>query len=149
MCNMFSKIMSNTKWYTFFKVLIPSEMKKSKSKEPKYELLKNEDEPDNVELLAENVQWFADWDYLDIITLALKVILWCSLMAFFITLEFGAVFFIFSVFYFMFTNFRKSKKQPGEVSAYSVFNPNCEAIKGTLTGQQLENEIKFGLAGFR
>lgn len=49
----------------------------------------------------------------------------------------------------MFTNFRKSKKQDGEMSAYSVFNKNCEAIKGTLTAEQFENEIKFGLGSLR
>ncbi|GBL96735.1 hypothetical protein AVEN_111868-1 [Araneus ventricosus] len=89
-----------------------------------------------------------DWDYLTITIFALKIVLWCLLMALFITLEFGAVFFIVSVFYVMFTNFRKTAKSSGELSAYSVFNPNCESIKGTLTAQQFENEIKFGLGGF-
>ena len=118
-------------------------MWKFKPKQPLgYQLLSKEDESEDTKLLPE-------WDYLDITTVVLKVILWCSLWAFFITLEFGAVFFIVSVFYFMFTNFRKSKKQDGEMSAYSVFNPNCEAIKGTLTAEQFENEIKFGLGSFR
>lgn len=86
-----------------------------------------------------------DWDYMQITIKVLKVVLWCLLMALFVTLEFGAVFFIISVFYFMFTNFRTTEKSPNELSAYSVFNPHCESIKGTLTAQQFENEIKFGL----
>lgn len=113
-------------------------MKKTKSKEIAYQPLQKDGEIENSSLLS-------DWDYLDIITVVLKVVLWCLLMAFFITLEFGAVFFILSVFYVMFINFRQSKKQHGELSAYSVFNPNCEAIKGTLTAEQFENEIKFGI----
>ena len=115
-------------------------MKKSKGKEYAYHPLKKDDEPE-----IENANFLSDWDYLDIVTCGLKVLLWCSLMAFFVTLEFGAVFFTLSVFYLMFTNFRKSKKESGELSAYSVFNPNCESIKGTLTAEQFENEIKFGL----
>jgi len=87
----------------------------------------------------------SEWDHLDILTFILKCLLWCSLMAFFVTIEFGAVFFIASVFYLMFTNFRKTKKEAGEISAYSVFNPHCESIKGTLTAEQFEHEIKFGI----
>lgn len=115
----------------------------SKPKQPLgYQLLSKDDEPEDTKL-------FPEWDYLDIMTVVLKIVLWCCLWAFFITLEFGAVFFIASLFYFMFTNFRKSEKKVGEISAYSVFNPNCEAIKGSLTAEQFENEIKFGLGGFR
>ena len=32
------------------------------------------------------------------------------------------------------------------MSAYSVFNPNCESIDGTLTAQQFEREIRHGPA---
>ncbi|GFT56913.1 SAYSvFN domain-containing protein 1 [Nephila pilipes] len=100
------------------------------------------DEDENEEPLT------GDWDYMQITIVVLKVVLWCLLMALFVMLEFGAVFFIISMFYFMFTNFRKTEKAPNELSAYSVFNPHCESIKGTLTAQQFENEIKFGLGGF-
>ena len=33
-------------------------------------------------------------------------------------------------------------RRKGEISAYSVFNPGCEAIDGTLTAQQFENELR-------
>lgn len=115
-------------------------------KEPVYQPLKNEEEDKDE---TENTTPHSEWDFLDTATCILKILLWCSLMALFIQLEFGAVFFVVSVFYLMFTNFRKSTKQSGELSAYSVFNPNCEAIKGTLTAEQFENEIKFGLGGLR
>lgn len=65
-------------------------------------------------------------------------------MIIFVKLEFGAVFFIASCFYLIWTNFRSKPKQKGELSAYSVFNPNFEVIDGTLTAEQFENEIKFG-----
>ncbi|GFX62000.1 SAYSvFN domain-containing protein [Trichonephila clavipes] len=105
----------------------------------RYRPLKDEDEND--EPLT------CDLDYMQITIVVLKVVLWCLVMVLFITFEFGAVFFIISVFYFMFTNFRETEKSPNELSAYSVFNPHCESIKGTLTAQQFENEIKFGLGG--
>ena len=37
-------------------------------------------------------------------------------------------------------------RKAGEMSAYSVFNPNCESIDGTLTAQQFEREIRHGPA---
>ena len=37
-------------------------------------------------------------------------------------------------------NFRKA----GEASAYSVFNENCEAIDGTFTAQQFEQNLRRG-----
>jgi len=63
----------------------------------------------------------------------------------FVIAEFGAVFFIFSCLVFIYCNMGEKKRRPGEMSAYSVFNPNCEAIDGTLTAQQFENEIRHGI----
>ncbi|XP_013775459.1 uncharacterized protein LOC106460314 [Limulus polyphemus] len=82
--------------------------------------------------------------YLDIIEVGMKVFFWLLLWFLFIVLEFGAVFFVFSIFYFMYRNFRKTTRKPGELSAYSVFNPNYEAIQGTLKAEQFERELKFG-----
>jgi hypothetical protein len=39
---------------------------------------------------------------------------------------------------------RTRARRPGELSAYSVFNPNCERINGTLTAEQFEREILYG-----
>ncbi|KAH9376069.1 hypothetical protein HPB48_007267 [Haemaphysalis longicornis] len=85
------------------------------------------------------------WTKLDVATLAAKVTLWCLLMTLFVVLEFGAVFFVVSVFYVMFTNFRKRPRIRGELSAYSVFNPNAEAIDGSLTAQDLERQLTMGI----
>ena len=46
----------------------------------------------------------------------------------------------YSVFYInKYTIYFRNKDEP---SAYSVFNPNCESIDGTLTAEQFENEIR-------
>lgn len=85
------------------------------------------------------------WTKLDVATFVAKVTLWCLLMTLFVVLEFGAVFFVVSVFYVMFTNFRKRPRVRGELSAYSVFNPNVEAIDGSLTAQDLERQLTMGV----
>lgn len=60
-------------------------------------------------------------------------------------MEFGAVYFIISALFFIWINTRSEKKKKGEVSAYSVFNPNCEAIQGTINIQQLEKQMGYGV----
>uniref|UniRef100_A0A0C9R0S3 SAYSvFN domain-containing protein n=1 Tax=Amblyomma americanum TaxID=6943 RepID=A0A0C9R0S3_AMBAM len=85
------------------------------------------------------------WTKLDVATFAAKLTLWCLLMTLFVVLEFGAVFFVASVFYVMFTNFRKRPRVRGELSAYSVFNPNVEAIDGSVTAQDLERQLTMGI----
>lgn len=78
---------------------------------------------------------------LDWVVLFLKVIMWLLVQKVFILLEFGAVFFIFSAFLFIWYNLRNEPKKKGEASAYSVFNPNCEVIDGTFTAEQFEREL--------
>jgi len=78
-----------------------------------------------------------------IATIVLKFLLWVGLMTIFVKLQFGAVFFIISVFYLICTNLRSRPKQEGEPSAYSVFNPNCEPIDGTIKAEDLEKQLLF------
>jgi hypothetical protein len=66
------------------------------------------------------------------------------LFSFAIYLEFGAVYFIISGFVIIWANTRTGPKRRGEASAYSVFNPDCEAIDGTLKPEQFEREIRYG-----
>ncbi|XP_042540147.1 SAYSvFN domain-containing protein 1 [Dipodomys spectabilis] len=74
----------------------------------------------------------------------LKVLLWLVLLGLFVELEFGLVYFVLSLFYWMYVGTRgPGEKQEGEKSAYSVFNPGCEAIQGTLTAEQLERELQL------
>ncbi|KAK2488484.1 hypothetical protein MC885_012578 [Smutsia gigantea] len=74
----------------------------------------------------------------------LKVLLWLVLLGLFVELEFGLAYFVLSLFYWMYVGTRSpEEKKEGEKSAYSVFNPGCEAIQGTLTAEQLERELQF------
>ncbi|KAM5262987.1 SAYSvFN domain-containing protein 1 [Ctenodactylus gundi] len=74
----------------------------------------------------------------------LKVLLWLVLLGLFVELEFGQAYFVLSLFYWMYVGTRgPGEKQAGEKSAYSVFNPGCEAIQGTLTAEQLEHELQL------
>ena len=74
----------------------------------------------------------------------LRIVLWCCCFGFFVQVGFGSVFFVLSLFYFMYKSMRSDTRRPWEPSAYSVFNENCEAIDGTLTGEQFDKELKFG-----
>ncbi|EHB05912.1 hypothetical protein GW7_08993 [Heterocephalus glaber] len=74
----------------------------------------------------------------------LKVLLWLVLLGLFVELEFGLAYFVLSLFYWMYVGTRgPGEKKEGEKSAYSVFNPGCEAIQGTLTAEQLERELQI------
>ncbi|XP_005389661.1 PREDICTED: SAYSvFN domain-containing protein 1 [Chinchilla lanigera] len=74
----------------------------------------------------------------------LKVLLWLVLLGLFVELEFGLAYFVLSLFYWMYVGTRgPGEKKEGEKSAYSVFNPGCEAIQGSLTAEQLERELQI------
>ena len=77
------------------------------------------------------------WTKLDWVILAVKVLVYVSLQVLFIKLEFGAVFFLASGVLFMWQSLENRKRRAGEKSAYSVFNPGCEAIHGTLKSEDL------------
>lgn len=61
-----------------------------------------------------------------------------------IELKFGIVYLLFSAIFGIYFNTRTGPKQKNEISAYSVFNENCQSIKGTLTAEQFEREIRYG-----
>ena len=73
----------------------------------------------------------------------LRWILWAVMFAIFIEMEFGTVFFVLSLFYFIYLSLRYSRRKPWEPSAYSVYNKNCEAIDGSLTAEQFERELRY------
>ncbi|XP_016337965.1 SAYSvFN domain-containing protein 1-like [Sinocyclocheilus anshuiensis] len=74
----------------------------------------------------------------------LKLLLWLVLLGLFSELEFGLPFFVISLFYWLYESLRNPKpRQPGEMRAYSVFNPDCQPILGTLTAEQLEGEMGY------
>ncbi|XP_048466217.1 SAYSvFN domain-containing protein 1 [Rhincodon typus] len=91
--------------------------------------------------LAEPVE--SDHSIFNAVTI-LKFLLWLVLLGLFIELEFGLAFFVLSMFYWIYVGTRDpSKKKRGEVSAYSVFNPGCKAIEGSLTAEQFERELQY------
>ncbi|KAM9420895.1 SAYSvFN domain-containing protein 1-like [Salvelinus alpinus] len=74
----------------------------------------------------------------------LKVLLWLVLLGLFVELEFGLPFFLISLFYWLYEGLRSpTARQPGELSAYSVFNPDCQPLLGALTAEQLEGEMGY------
>jgi hypothetical protein len=79
-----------------------------------------------------------------VITYTLYFLLWTTLYAVAVHLEFGTVYFIVSFLYAIWRNTGTGPKKEGEISAYSVFNPNCEAIDGTLKAEQFERELRYG-----
>ncbi|XP_019733138.1 SAYSvFN domain-containing protein 1 [Hippocampus comes] len=88
-------------------------------------------------------RWLSTRYDLSNITL-LKVLLWVVLLSFFMELEFGLPFFIVSLFYWLYEGLRDpDDREPGEMSAYSVFNPDCQPLLGALTAEQLEAEMGY------
>ncbi|XP_043255551.1 SAYSvFN domain-containing protein 1 [Colletes gigas] len=83
------------------------------------------------------------------VTYLLYFLLWVTLYIIMIKFEFGAVYFVFSALIFMWLNTRSRPKKLGELSAYSVFNPDCKAIEGTLDASQFEREIRYGIGSVR
>ncbi|NXX19518.1 SMDC1 protein, partial [Podargus strigoides] len=82
--------------------------------------------------------------------LLLKVLLWAVLLALFAELELGLPYFVLSLLYWMYAGTRgPAERRRGELSAYSVFNPGCTAIAGTLTAEQLERELHYRPAAGR
>ena len=58
-------------------------------------------------------------------------IIWYSLYRLFLKYNFGAVYFMITIIVLIFLNL--GERKPGELSAYSVFNPNHERILGGLS----------------
>lgn len=84
------------------------------------------------------------WTLADVAVFASKLVLWALLMTLAVVVQFGAVFFVASVFYLILTNLRDRPRKRGELSAYSVFNPNVESIAGTVTAGDLEKQLQYG-----
>ncbi|XP_072929730.1 uncharacterized protein Saysd1 [Epargyreus clarus] len=79
-----------------------------------------------------------------IVKWSIYTVIWVTLYLYFISLQFGAVFFAISLLVGIYLNTGTRPKKRGEVSAYSVFNENCESIDGTLTPEKLQREMFFG-----
>ncbi|KOB62104.1 hypothetical protein OBRU01_25458, partial [Operophtera brumata] len=94
-------------------------------------------ETSEVESFAEPNQ--ESWKYF-ILKWSLYSVIWVSLFMYFIMVQFGAVFFTLSVLVGIYLNTRTRPRKSGEVSAYSVFNRDCQSINGTLDAEQLQRQ---------
>lgn len=65
--------------------------------------------------------------------------MWFLLLYIFIRIEFGLVYIISSLLYFIFANL--GKRREGELSAYHVFNKDFKALPGQLQASQIEAEL--------
>lgn len=83
------------------------------------------------------------WTAVDWTILFVKVMVYVTLQTIAVLEQFGAVFFILSLFYLMWVGLSDKKRQPSQLSAYSVFNPNFEQIEGTVNAQKLQAELTF------
>ncbi|XP_066467719.1 SAYSvFN domain-containing protein 1 [Tiliqua scincoides] len=92
--------------------------------------------------IASPPPWWAHYFLINVTFL--KFLLWLVLLGLFVELEFGLPYFVLSMFYWIYVGTRSpSERKNGERSAYSVFNPGCEAIQGTLTAEQFERELQY------
>lgn len=76
--------------------------------------------------------------------LVLKVLIWLTLFGIFLRLEFGAVYFIFSLFYLIWTNLGRRRRRSNELSAYSVFNRNFVKVQGTFSAEDYDRQLRRG-----
>ncbi|XP_043189475.1 SAYSvFN domain-containing protein 1-like isoform X2 [Amphibalanus amphitrite] len=81
---------------------------------------------------------------LDWVILACKIGLYLTLFGICCHFQFGAAYVVVTAIPIIYFSTSTRGRRPGEASAYSVFNPNCEAIDGTLTGDQFQREIMYG-----
>ncbi|CAK9301149.1 unnamed protein product [Gordionus sp. m RMFG-2023] len=95
----------------------------------------------------------------------LKLLLWSTGFLFFVYAQFGAIYLICSILIFIClqTNTKSKSKnniihneniqlnEPNQdvnsLSAYSVFNPNCEKIQGTFSGEDIDANLRSGGGG--
>lgn len=77
------------------------------------------------------------------------VCFWLTCWAIAIEMKFGIVFLLLSALFGIYFNTRTGPKKRNEISAYSVFNKNCESIDGTLKAEQFEREIRYGPGSVR
>jgi len=114
----------------------------SNSNEEVQKVSDSTDVSEEAELISPEEEAKVEWTAIDWAIVAIKVLVWVCLQVVFVKIEFGAVFFLFTCIFLMLTNM--GKRRSGEMSAYSVFNPNCESIQGTFTAQQLERGMGIG-----
>ncbi|CAK9301150.1 unnamed protein product [Gordionus sp. m RMFG-2023] len=77
----------------------------------------------------------------------LKLLLWSTGFLFFVYAQFGAIYLICSILIFICLQTNTKSKNVNSLSAYSVFNPNCEKIQGTFSGEDIDANLRSGGGG--
>ncbi|KRZ69590.1 SAYSvFN domain-containing protein 1 [Trichinella papuae] len=103
----------------------------------------DDDEEEEEEEMQENVPFINKLQY------ALQIFfVWLILLTVAVWIEFGCVYALLSCFVFIWYNTsssrRRRRKKRGELSAYSVFNPECTRLPGQLTAEHFEDAIRSG-----
>ncbi|XP_015183463.1 PREDICTED: uncharacterized protein LOC107070099 [Polistes dominula] len=126
------------------KLCQPVVEKTTKQKVISKEKIEDLESADDVDNLEDDTEDNAQCHLLSTIIYFLYFSLWIVLYIIAVQIEFGAVYFVISALVLICLNTRSRPRKKGEPSAYSVFNPNCEAIEGTLDASQFEREIRYG-----
>ena len=95
-----------------------------------YEDLKEAQMKEAKRRLEEAQKPFNPMDYLSTKNIIIFII-WYSLYRIFLKFNFGAVYFMITIIVLIFLNL--GERKPGQLSAYSVFNPNQERILGSMS----------------
>lgn len=105
------------------------------------DFVSSEDEATNI---REDVSSQNEGSKMKYIVYGLWFCFWATCWMIAIEMKFGIVFLLLSALFGIYFNTRTGPRRKGEISAYSVFNENCESIQGTLKGEQLEREMIYG-----
>ncbi|CAF3355614.1 unnamed protein product [Rotaria socialis] len=108
----------------------------SYERKPKEEVEENEQEKEEEETSINSWQ-----------IILLKFFVWLTLLLIFIRLEFGAIYFIISLLYVMWSSLGR-RRERNQLSAYSVFNPNFEKIQGTFSAEDYDRQLRRGGSPF-
>ena len=90
---------------------------------------------ENTENSSNNRSWLTYCTWL------IYFLIWITLYAIAIELSFGSVYFMLSLLLGICFNTRVKPKGKKEISAYSVFNENCESIDGTFKAEMFEKQL--------
>lgn len=93
----------------------------------------------DADVIEETTESSRSW--LTYCTWLIYFLIWATLFAIAVELKFGSVFFMLSLLLGICLNTRVKPKGKKEVSAYSVFNDNCESIDGTFKAEMFEKQL--------
>ncbi|XP_047429226.1 SAYSvFN domain-containing protein 1 [Mugil cephalus] len=127
-------------------VTASSQQPEEEKTENKQAVTQGSESPDRRDWVLDSAlgRWLSSRQFVISNLFLLKVLLWLVLLGLFVELEFGLPFFVISLFYWLYEGLRSpAPRQPGELSAYSVFNPDCQPLLGSITAEQLEGEMGY------